>query len=340
MKQLFVVSLIILTLVLAPTLTQDLFAKKKSADSKAKDAIIKALGKAVEGKFSKIELSSFKLFDSNVTVTYWNKTSGPVIPPPPPKCLPTEHLENGKCVPNTTPSTANSTIVCMVGDIGGTAVSAQMDKQGCDVKIGLGDLTYKSTIDNFVKLKFDKCVVGNHDANENAKGDPIVKQALLLCGESWWLKVGNSTLFMGFNTNGNLDTQLGAAQDFLTNTTFMQGITNVHFLSHKPICMTPPNSHHPLELPATFCDSLLHYVPAGVKVYFENGHNHVLAQTKDGQTSTVGGGEKSHYGCGTNAIWVFCNNNDFGFLMIIIDNHNGNQVSKFISTSGTQLYPK
>ena len=46
---------------------------------------------------------------------------------------------------------------------------------------------------------------------EDAEGDPIVKETQEYCGDWWNVKVGKTTMLFGFNTNGNLDNQLGAA---------------------------------------------------------------------------------------------------------------------------------
>lgn len=335
-----VIGLLILTLILAPALTFESFSKSK--DSKAKDAIVKAIGKSVEGKWSKIDEASYSLFGSNVTITPYNKTgSGPVVPPPPPQCKTGEHLDGGKCIPNVVPSDGNSTIVCLVGDISGSAVNDAMVKAGCQAKIGLGDLTYKDTLAAFKSQGFNKCDIGNHDSDENAKGKGIVKEAKAYCGDTWWLKVGQGTLFVGLNTNGNLDTQLGTVQGWLMNDTLMAGVTNVHITSHKAICDTPPKSHHP-ELLMTLCNSIAAYVPAMVTLSWENGHNHVYAETSDGLIKTIGTGERSHYDCGTGMgkthQWIYCNNKDFGFLKYKIDNIKGDTVASFISTSGKVIH--
>lgn len=331
----------LLTLLIAPTLTHDIFSKSK--DSKAKDAIVKAIGKSVEGKWSKIDIASYSVFGSNATITPWNKTKGPVIPPPPLVCKSDEHPENGKCVPNVipNPNASSTTVVCMVGDISGTAVRDGMKSLGCDDVIALGDLNYASTLDSFIKdygsndFTVIKCVIGNHDSSEDGSGS-IIKQAKAFCGDSWWFKVGNATLFVGINTNGNLDVQLGAIQDILMNDQFMSGITSVHFVSHKAICSTPPNSHHPLELDKTLCNNLIQYTPTGVKVYFENAHNHVYAETKDSLTKTVGSGGRSHYTCGTDQIWIYCNDKNYGFLAYTIAD-NGDTVGHFYGSAGNLI---
>jgi hypothetical protein len=346
MKQLcalFFISVIAIALIASATMMSNTSVLAKSKDSKAKDAIVKTIGKSVEGKWSKIDLAGYSIFGSNATIFPYNKTVGPVVPPPPLVCEPNEHPDNGKCIPNETPSNITGTVVCLVGDIQGVAVRDGMKDFGCDDVIALGDLTYGSTLDSFVKdygsndFKVLRCVIGNHDADEEEKGKAIVKQAKLFCGEdAWWFKVGNATLFVGINTNGNLDTQLGNIQDALMNNQFMSNITSVHFVSHKAICMTPPNSHHK-ELLKTLCNSLRDYVPPGVRIYFDNGHNHVYAETKDGLTKTIGTGGRSHYECGIDQIWIYCNNKDNGFLAYTIDNSTGATVGHFYGTSGNLI---
>ena len=152
---------------------------------------------------------------------------------------------------------------------------------------------------------------------------------LLLIVET--LKVGTA-LFMGFNTNGNLDTQLGTAQGLVTNSTFMQGVKDAFILSHKP-CYTTPGSHHPIEGNVkTLCDSLAPYIlQSGVKVYYIAAHNHQMASSADGTKFLSGAGGKSHYACGTDQVWTFCDNSHYGYLELTIDNNSGAITTKFIS---------
>jgi hypothetical protein len=319
----------------------------KSKDSKAKDAIVKAVGKSVEGKWSKIDEASYSLFDSNSTITPYNKTKvGPVTPPLPPSCKTGDHLQDGKCVPDVKPAPGNVTRIALVGDIKGTSVRDAIAKENPDVVIGLGDLGYEATLSgfksNYINYFNDKgvavkCLIGNHEDTEDGSA-ALLKEASATCGAGvWWLKIGTSTLFIGVNTNGNLDTQLGIVQDLIMNETFMAGVTSLHYESHKPICATPPNSHHPLELDMTFCNNLIVYTPGTVQLYFDNGHNHVMGESVavDGILyKTIGSGGKSHYECGKNTIWIFCNNTDNGFYMYEIDNTSGATTGSFISTAG------
>ena len=290
----------------------------KSKDSKAKDDFIKKAGKAVEGKWSKIEIGNMSLFGSkNSTITFYNKTK--VITPPTPTSTPTP-------TPTPTP-TGNTTVVCAVGDLSGSTVPGKM--KNCGEKVGLGDLGYGKDLSYYKKLGFDRCAIGNHDAPEDGTA-AIYKEAIATCGEFWSLKIGTATLLLGFNTNGNLDTQLRAAQDIVTDSAAMDGIKSVVIFSHKN-CYTSPNSHHPVESSVkTLCDSLASSIPQGVKIYYVSGHNHQMASTVDGLKFVSGAGGRSHYDCGTDKIWNFCDNKNYGYLEMTIDNNNGNIGTKFI----------
>jgi len=132
-------------------------------------------------------------------------------------------------------------------------------------------------------------------------------------------------MLFGFNTNGNLEDQLVAAKKVS-----LKGIKNVFVMSHKP-CYTSPNSHHPVEPNVkAFCDSLASSIPAEIKVYYIAAHNHQLASTTDGTKFISGGGGRSHYECGTDAVWNFCDNKNYGFLEITINTINGNIASNFV----------
>src|SRR5580765_501710 len=167
--------------------------------------------------------------------------------------------------------------------------------------------------------------IQKHDSAEDSGGESIVKEAPAFCGEWWNEKVGKTTMLFGFNTNGNLEDQLVAAKKVS-----LQGIKNVFIMSHKP-CYTSPNSHHPVEPNVkAFCDSLASSIPAGIKVYYIAAHNHQLASTIDGTKFLSGGGGRSHYECGTDAVWNFCDNKNYGFLEITINTINGNIESNFV----------
>ena len=218
--------------------------------------------------------------------------------------------------------------IAIVGDISGTTIRDSIQKHNPDLVVALGDLGYKSSLSTFKKDygNFNlRCVVGNHDSAEDSEGESIVKEAPAFCGEWWNEKVGKTTMLFGFNTNGNLEDQLVAAKKVS-----LQGVKNVFVMSHKP-CYTSPNSHHPVEPNVkAFCDSLASSIPAGIKVYYIAAHNHQLASTTDGTKFVSGGGGRSHYDCGTDAVWNFCDNKNYGFLEVTINTDNGNVDSNFI----------
>jgi hypothetical protein len=286
----------------------------KSKDSKARNDFIKKAGRAVEGKWSKIEISNMSLFGSNSTITFYNKTKTVIIPPTP----------TPEPTPTPTP-TGNTTTVCTVGDLSGSTVPNKM--KGCDVKIGIGDLGYSKDLSYFKGLNFDKCVIGNHDAKEDGDSDPIVKEALAYCGDHWTLAIGNGTLLIGMNTNGDIPSQITAINQALQ---IASGIKTVVLISHKP-CYTSPNSHHPVESNIkTLCESLVNSIPQGLKVYYVAAHNHQMASTVDGLKFVSGAGGRSHYACSTDNIWNFCDDKNYGYLEMKIDNNNGNIGTKFV----------
>lgn len=218
--------------------------------------------------------------------------------------------------------------IAIVGDIVGTSIRDSIQEDNPDLVVALGDLGYQSSLSTFKKDygKFNfKCLVGNHDSAEDSEGDPIVKEAPAYCGDWWNVKVGKTTMLFGFNTNGDLNNQLAAARKVS-----LQGIKNVFVMSHKP-CYTSPNSHHPVESNVkSFCDSLASSIPAGIKVYYIAAHNHQLASTVDGTKFISGGGGRSHYDCGTDAVWNFCDNKSYGFLEVTINDNNGNVAANFV----------
>jgi hypothetical protein len=310
--KLLAIALLTVILVSSTVLSHDLFAKSK--DSKAKSAIIKAIGKAVEGKYSTIKL--IQLSKSNVTgyVIVYNTTKAL---PPTPTPTPTP-------VPNP-PANASTTKVCLVGDLKGSTVPNMM--KDCNYKIGLGDLGYGSDLSYFKGLKFDRCVVGNHDSPEDGSSS-IYKEALAYCGDHWNLKPNSNTLIMGFNTNGDINSQLTAAKSTFTNPQIMNGVKVLIFVSHKG-GHVPPNSHHPAEAKSLY-SQLEAIVPSSVKVIEVFGHNHVSSSAPSMNWYQAGAGGKSFYSCGTDAVWTYCDNKSEQYLALTIDNNSGATAAKFV----------
>jgi predicted phosphodiesterase len=292
------------------------FVDAKSKDKKAKSAIIKAIGKAVEGKYSTIKL--IQLSKSNVTgyVLAYNNTKA--VPPP-------VVLPNPPPNPPPTPS-GNISKVCLVGDLSGSTVPNLMKANGCDLKIGLGDLGYQSDLSYFKGLKFDKCVVGNHDATEDGSS-AIYKEALAYCGDHWSLKIVNgTTLILGFNTNGDITTQVQSAKTAISQNPQVQ---NIILVSHKG-GHVPPNSHHPAEA-STLYKQLEPLIPSSIKLYEIFGHNHVSSAAPSKNWYQAGAGGKSFYSCGTDdVVWTYCDNKSLQYLELTISNSDGATAAKFI----------
>ena len=268
-----------------------------------------------------------------------NETQPPVVNETVPPVVTNETIP-----PAPAPTDQTKTMkVVMVGDIesgsSGTAVFNQIKKQNATNIIILGDLGYDSNL-NWFKSTYGtlgnkiNCVIGNHDAAEDGSSS-IEKEAAQYCSEYYYIKK-NHVLFLAFNTNGDLTKQAAAGSVLLSNKDFMNGITSVHIMSHKP-CAVPPNAHHPVEAKVkTFCDIIKSKIPGGVKPYYDQAHNHVLSSSTDGTYKTTGAGGKSHYTCGTSPDFNFCDNSHYGFLVYTIKS-DGITTSQFIDSRGEIL---
>jgi hypothetical protein len=314
----------------------------KKSEKKVLDKINKAMLKASEGKPSNIKMLNMSKNNVNGTITFWNTTKTVTPPPPPPpNCTPDQHLENGKCVPNPPPpKPGNYTVVDFVGDISGMAVRDQIAKQNPLAVFALGDLDYQSSIATFKTQWYDyftqkgvlvKCMIGNHDSDEEEKGQKIVAEAIALCGDSWWLKVGH-VLFLGYNTNGNIQNQIDGTQKILANSTITAGVNHIVAMSHKN-GHVPDNAKHPVEAAQlyTALETMMTHL------YEVNAHNHFLAKNTNGFWYIAGGGGRSHYSCSTGNGWSMCNNTDFGFLEFKLNNADGAITATFYGTDGNKL---
>jgi hypothetical protein len=307
-----IIAWLLVILVISIAILPHSFVDAKSKDSKAKYKIIKAIGAAVEGKYSTIKL--IQLSKSNISgyVTVYNTTKPNPLPPTPIPPQPT---------PSPSPN-GTTTKLCLVGDLKGSTVPNMM--KGCNYKIGLGDLGYASDLSYFKGLKFDRCVVGNHDSPEDGSS-ALYKEALAYCGNQWSLKIGNATILIGMNTNGDTNSQLTAVKSILQVNSQMK---TVILLSHKG-GHVPPNSHHPAEA-ATLYKQLEELIPTNVKLFEIAGHNHVSSSAPSMNWYQAGAGGKSFYSCGTDVVWTFCDNKSPMYLELTISNSDGAIAAKFI----------
>jgi len=313
---------VLVILVISIALVPHSLVNAKSKDSKAKEKIIKAIGAAVEGRYASIDMVNISKVNDNSTLTVYNKTVV-VTPPQPPNPPP----------PNP-PPVINGFKLCMAGDFKDSSVFDAMKKNGCNYRIALGDNGYGSDLSLLKKIAPDKAVCGNHDSKEDGSA-AIEKECLVYTGNSWNQKIANSTLILGFNTNGDIPTQLTAAKKLLSDTQFMSGIKNVIAVSHKNGHVFP-NAHHPAEAKDLY-SQLESSISQGVKLYEVNGHNHNLAQSTDGKWFISGAGGKSHYSCGTDSTWNYCNNSANGYLVFTIDNQ-GTIAPNFYDTNNKVIH--
>jgi hypothetical protein len=245
-------------------------------------------------------------------------------------------------IPTPTPVEAKAFSFIVVGDVekstAGTAVFNQIKAQNPDYIFVLGDMGYgdfewfKSSYGSLGDKMY--CMLGNHDALEDGTA-ALQKAALDYCGYSYWLKE-SSTLFMVYNTNGDFNTQLTGTDKVFKNSTIMNGVKNIHIMSHKA-CAVPPNSHHPLEIKG-FCDALKAKIPAGIKVYYDQAHNHVYSESADKSYKQIGTGGKSHYTCPTTqtSAW-YCDNAHYGFVKYTVK-ADGTTTSSFIDYTGKMIH--
>lgn len=280
----FLISFIFAALFLSVTVAQNTFAKS-AKDSKARRAIDKAIGQAVEGKFSTVKTVNISTYTApNESITVYNKTApGAVLPNP---ILPSNPPANQTVTPE-------GFKICMVGDFKDSKAFDAMTS--CNYKVALGDNGYSDNLNVLKKISPDHCVIGNHDAKED--GSPELEQeSLAYCGSSWWVKFGDSTLMIGINTNGDQTKQLNGVKSLLQDTTFMSGVKTVIVVSHKG-GHTFPNAHHPSEAKDIYLQ-LEGNIPDGVKLIEIAGHNHNAAAAPAKGWYISGNGGKSFYSCG------------------------------------------
>ncbi|MGA8844043.1 MAG: metallophosphoesterase, partial [Nitrososphaeraceae archaeon] len=238
------------------------------------------------------------------------------------------------------------TVIDMVGDIDcSNSLREQIKKDNPTYFVAMGDLCYEpdlakfeQTYDDLKKYLELACLIGNHDAEED--GNPkIYEEAEAFCNDHWYLKIAKgTTLLIGLNTNGDMEAQASWGQSLATNSTLMSGVKNVILLSHKP-AHTPPKSHHPVEAPVLeMYTAIESKIPIGLNVYEIAGHNHFMAESKDGKWFISGAGGRSHYEGETDSIWTFLNNKDYGYLQLKIDNNSGKLTSNFFGLDGSLIH--
>ena len=287
------------------------------ADNQAKQDIVDALSKAVDHRWAQYDMINVSRSYDNSSFTVYNQSGfvpePPIIVVPPieneteggPDVNVSEPVENETETPPPSPVENETVTVALVGDLDGNEVIDAVAKSKSDYNIALGDLGYDKSLSWFNNawgsLENSKCVIGNHDSPEDGS-ESIYREAKAYCGDLWFLNIGNSTLFIGFNTQGNLQSQLESAKA-LINGADTEGIKNVVLVSHNP-CATPPGSHHGVESNVkTFCDGVKSSLPQGVNLYGVAGHNHFMSHTSDDKWFISGSGGRSHYEGKTGSGW-------------------------------------
>jgi hypothetical protein len=223
------------------------------------------------------------------------------------------------------------TIIDAVGDLEcSKTLHDRIKSDNPDIFVALGDLCYKPDLSNFTETFSDfkeagkiACVVGNHESLENGNLK-ILNQTLHYCGDHWYHKVANdTTILLGLNTNGNTSFQSNWGKSLVSNTTFMEGIKNVMLFTHKP-AHTPPGSDHMAENSTIqMISEITSNLPKEIQVYEIAAHNHLMAESSNGQWFISGAGGRRLYEFSTDPSWSFVNNKEHGYLQIRINNTDG-----------------
>jgi len=269
--------------------------------------------------------AGFELDKDNICV--------PISNPPPIQCGPNEHVEDEVCVPNPQPpigGNATKTKLCLVGDLDNDLVPNAMTEAKCNFKVGLGDLGYSSTLKWFKSLNFNACVIGNHDAVEDGSAS-LYNETLAYCKDHWFKIIANdTTIIIGLNTNGDMKTQLDFVKSIPVN-----NYKNVIIVSHKGGHVFN-SAHHPAEAMALY--AAIEQIPFEGKLWEIAGHNHNMASADNNGWFISGAGGRSHYSCGTDSNWKFCDASHYGFLQMDIHNSNGDVKANFIDTNGKTIH--
>ena len=414
MKQLIAISLIVLSLVLAATIAQDTYAISKK-DKKARDAIMKAIGKEVEGKYNNVKVVKIRKAGTGVYVTVYNTTKVGPLPNVTINQAPIAKISVSKLTANVSdlvqvtgqessdpdgsiasynwtganftdntaqstdftfpneskviigltvmdnknatahaaleihqwtppspepiPANASNSSIVFVGDVESTTVRDAIlnQKPDLDMIVVDGDLGYDSDLKWFKAEYGDvfgeelQCTIGNHESAEDGASN-VIKDAKAFCGDHWYQKTANgTTIVIGFNSNGKASDETAYVKSIIGDTGIMKSVKNVILVSHKG-GHVPPNSHHGAEAADVY--SAIGNIP-GKQTIQVNAHNHVLASSPANNWFISGAGGRSHYECGTDKVWTFCNNTKYGYLEFVIDNTNGEILKKaFYDTSG------
>jgi len=229
----------------------------------------------------------------------------------------------------------NITIIDTVGDIECSKnLHDGLKNDNPTIFIALGDLCYKRDLTNFTNTYSDfkranrlACVIGNYDSEENGNLK-ILNEALEYCGDHLYRKIAsNTTLLIGLNTNGNTSLQTGWALSLVTNSSFMKEIKNVMLLGHKPAHTPPGSDHQPENSTVQMFSAIVNNISKNIQVYEIAAHNHLIAESSNGNWFISGAGGRKLYDFSTDTAWSFVNNKQHGYLQIRINNTDGTILS-------------
>ena len=106
----------------------------------------------------------------------------------------------------------------------------------------------------------------------------------------------------------------------------MNGTKNVILLSHKP-AHSPPSDHEVEDATLDMFSSITNMIPNNTRVFEVAAHNHLMAESSNGQWFISGAGGRKLDDFSPHSAWAFINNQDFGYLQIKINNTDGKVLS-------------
>ncbi len=107
----------------------------------------------------------------------------------------------------------------------------------------------------------------------------------------------------------------------------MKGIKNVLLMAHKPAHTPPGSDHRPENSTVQMFSGIIGNISKSIQVFEIAAHNHLMAESSNGQWFISGAGGRKLYNFSEHSAWSFVNNKEHGYLQIKINSINGKVLS-------------
>jgi predicted phosphodiesterase len=222
----------------------------------------------------------------------------------------------------------------------------QVKKDKPDYFVALGNLCsgsdlsdFKDTYNDFKNDNKLKCIIGDRES-EKSGNQELFSETKKYCGDHWHLKTANKKVLMiGFNTDGDIDSQTDWGQSLVSDSKLMKGIKSILLFGHKA-AHTPPESELQDENIVQMYSEIKSKATEDVKFYEIAAHNHLMAESENGRWFISGAGDGDESGSGkTSSKWIFVNTEEEGYLKIKINDNNGKiSSSHFYNLDGKLIH--